>query len=674
MTAAEAWQRLRDELTASPDRRTRIVRMTAIVAIVVVVSMALRVPDVALSAYMVFFVTQADAATTVRTGVGLVVGLTLALALSFVFFSIALGEPALRLPLMALLTFAGMYLMRASPAGPLGLMIGFVTAYSLTYADQVPSPEALVRAFLWQWVVVAYPVALIVVADLVFGRRPDDLFREGVAARLAAAAEALDESEPDDSAERARLARLLRLGVADLVRYAKQGGPSAASLRAALVRQVELLGFLVSELPAEVRSNPAAQPPLRRAAQACRGAARALRGRDATALTPFALFPVERHALVALSPAALAVAMPLVRCIETVLLGVRDLVGATAAAAPSPRAAAPRPSPSQRTESMQFALKVTVASMTAYLLYTGLSWFSIHTAMITCFFVARDSLGATVHRLTLRLLGAVVGAALGMAAIIVVLPRLESVGELAILVAAVTLFAAWIGTGSERISYAGWQIALAFYLTALQGFSRTSKIYVGRDRVIGVLVGNILMTVVFTSLWPVRIRPALRQALARSVASLAAMIRVAPDDRRALEDEEARFYADFSAARQYAPLVPFEPGTNDAALVLTRLPGLLIPVHAIAREPVTAASAAARAALSRLHEDAARWLSALSSALIAEGPMPAFTLGSEAVTALETTVDGAVDPPEIRQRLRLHLEWCALLRAQSEQLAARVPA
>ncbi len=42
--------------------------MTALVALVVVMSMALRVPEVGLSAYMIFFVAAGDAPTTVRVG------------------------------------------------------------------------------------------------------------------------------------------------------------------------------------------------------------------------------------------------------------------------------------------------------------------------------------------------------------------------------------------------------------------------------------------------------------------------------------------------------------------------------------------------------------------------------------------------------------------------------
>src|SRR5262249_18700492 len=162
-----------------------------------------------------------------------------------------------------------------------------------------------------------------------------------------------------------------------------------------------------------------------------------------------------------------------------------------------------------------------------------------------------QNVGATIQKLTLRLSGAIVGAALGIGAILFVLPGIQSIGGLAVLVAMVTLLATWFSTGSQRISYAGFQIGLAFYLTVLQGFSETTKMYVGRDRVIGILLGNILMSVVFTSLWPVRITPAFREALSRAVQSLAALLR----DASRRDELEATFYADFTEARQYAPLV-----------------------------------------------------------------------------------------------------------------------
>src|SRR5437899_7963283 len=121
MTATEL---LRDELTLSPARAFRMVRMTVLVALIVVISMAVRVPEVAISAYMIFFLAQRDVATTVLTAVGGLLGVTVAIALCFVCFLLTIAEPAARLPLMIALAFTGMYLMRSTPVGALALLLG----------------------------------------------------------------------------------------------------------------------------------------------------------------------------------------------------------------------------------------------------------------------------------------------------------------------------------------------------------------------------------------------------------------------------------------------------------------------------------------------------------------------------------------------------------------------
>src|SRR5215468_8345994 len=323
MTAIEL---VRDALMVSPPRLARMLRMTAIVALIVVISMAKRVPDAAVSAYMIFFIAQRDVATTVGVGLGGVLGITLAIALALLCFVLSIGEPALRVPLMVALAFGGMYLMRATPAGVLGLLLAFVPFYSLTFADWVPSPEALVRALLWLWVVIAYPIALLMLADLAFGSRPVEVYRSGIAERLAAAAAVLGAGPDRDTEAQARLSRYVRLGAGDLVPYVERSGPErAAPIRAALLRQVELLCLLLRELPDEVRHDPAAQPALRRASLACEGARNALLGRDGATRVDFELLAAERRGLHAMAPATRAVVLPLASCVQTVILSVHEL-------------------------------------------------------------------------------------------------------------------------------------------------------------------------------------------------------------------------------------------------------------------------------------------------------------------------------------------------------------
>jgi len=76
------------------------------------------------------------------------------------------------------------------------------------------------------------------------------------------------------------------------------------------------------------------------------------------------------------------------------------------------------------------------------------------------------------------------------------------------------------------VSYAGMQIALAFFMGLLQTYSPANDLTVLRDRVVGILLGNIVMTLVFSSLWPESAITRLRGALADALRAIAALLRL----------------------------------------------------------------------------------------------------------------------------------------------------
>jgi multidrug resistance protein MdtO len=668
---------LRDELTGlSPARRSRMFRMTALVMIVTIVSMALRVPEVALSTYMIFFFSRPDAAATVRTAVGGVVGVTLAIALIFVFYLTTFDEPALRVPVMASIIFAGMYVMRSSPAGPLGLVIAIVTGYALTFPDRGAPPEVLTRALLWLWVVISYPVALLAIADVVTGQGPAQLFHQGVAARLEAAGEYLRSGAGVDAPARMRVERLERAGTGDIAAYVKDRSPSVAGARARIVQQLDLLFLLLRELPGDAKRSPDVQGALARAGDLCLSLQRAVLGESGS---PARADLAEPGVANSASPASLAVVLPLLRCVEALASAVRDVRHPDPESAPSARREE-RPPPASAVsaaktqEAVRFALKVTLAAMTGYIIYSSLAWSGIHTALLTCIIVAQDSVGATIHKLTLRIAGALVGAALGIGAIVFVLPQLETGGGLAVVVGAVTLFSAWIATAGPAISYAGFQVALTFYLTVLQGFSRTTNMVVARDRVIGILVGNLLMSVVFTHLWPVRIGSSFRRALSRAAEALAAAMRCGPGQASGseLRDAEAVFHASLRAAIQTAPMRSMELGEDGGTSLIHTIEKLFVRVHAIAHQPidVQALPSAASAALSAVGESVAGWLSELARVLAASGPVPAFQPAVSATAELEQLVGAAPGADDAMAPVRLRLAWYRLLDREIQRFPA----
>ena len=52
---------------------------------------------------------------------------------------------------------------------------------------------------------------------------------------------------------------------------------------------------------------------------------------------------------------------------------------------------------------VKFALKVTFAAMFCYIVYEAIDWSGIHTAFITCTFIALESTEATLYKGTLRI-------------------------------------------------------------------------------------------------------------------------------------------------------------------------------------------------------------------------------------------------------------------------------
>ena len=120
-------------------------------------------------------------------------------------------------------------------------------------------------------------------------------------------------------------------------------------------------------------------------------------------------------------------------------------------------------------EHIHYALKTTAAAMFCYVLYSLLDWPGIHTCLITCYIVSLGTAAETIEKLTLRILGCLVGAASGIAAIVYLIPYTTSIGDLMALVFVGAFASAWFAVGSPRIAYAGFQIAFALFLCVIQG-------------------------------------------------------------------------------------------------------------------------------------------------------------------------------------------------------------
>ena len=338
---------LRSELAPTRAREIRTAIIVAGAVLCVIISMALQVPELATSAYMVFFISKENKLLTTITGVGGVIVLTVGIAGTLLLYKFTYGHPELRIPGMAIALFLGMWLSRVLVMGPLGFLLGFVVAVSQSVGEEIPSPELVVRGLLWLWVALAYAIAVTVVLNLLF--LPDP--------------------------------------------------PKAAE-----------------------------HPP-----------------------KPKGLFVPDAFT----NPAH-----------------------------------------------VHFALKVTFAAMFCYIVYEAIDWSGIHTAFITCTFIALESTEATLYKGTLRIVGCVVGGALALFSIVFLMPHMETIASLVVLVACAAAIAGWVAAGSERISYAGLQLAFAFFYSVFQGYAPDTDLDNVRNRVVGILFGLVVTGLVFQYIWP----------------------------------------------------------------------------------------------------------------------------------------------------------------------------
>ncbi|MCA8082686.1 FUSC family protein [Burkholderia cenocepacia] len=562
-------------LAPFPGRAAIAVRVALICALTAFVTAAYGTPEAALSAYVVFFMIRADRVTSVVLAAALllivtiVIGFVLGIAIFSIDYSI------LRVACMAVLSVALLYLTSASKLRPVGAILAMIVGFGLDQLGLAPFGEAATRALLYIWLTIAIPVGVAIVVNLLIAPSPRKLAHAQLAKRLRLAARRL---RGDDDA-RVAFDASLREGDKQLFTWLKlsklEGSSSAAdfaALRQAIASSTALMvGVALADREPDARLPDAFATPI--AATLDDMAAILERGGYpvdvSLALPPAdALPPLARIAATDLQDAITHFAEPgaTAPTADATTQASANATPAAAAAAPEAPAAAPAPAPrggfflpDARTnpDHIRYALKTTAAAIFCYLLYSQLDWSGIHTCVVTCYIVSLGSTAETVEKLTLRIFGCIIGALLGTAALVFVVPALSSVGHLMALVFAGAWLSAWIAFGSPRIAYAGFQVAFAFFLCVIQGAGPGFDLTIARDRTIGILLGNVVVYLVFTRIWPVSIGKQIDVAFAALLDQWRRIAQIAqPAERRALAAEA---FARHGAISQELGLVHYEP-------------------------------------------------------------------------------------------------------------------
>jgi multidrug resistance protein MdtO len=499
------------ELVPSEGRAQAVLRIATACSITVAIAMVFQIPEPTYMAYIVFLIAKDESSATLTAGVGAMLAVTLSVVLNLGLLLIDTAEPALRLPAMALATFVGMYSVRTFALGPISYLAGFLVVLVHTLVDDIPSPEKVTRLALWTWVVVLVPIATIVTLNLAFAPASRVLLGRTFRKVLAEL----------ESGLRSQISR------ADLARWREAAVPLLPKLNEAASRGQ-------SDLPV----SPTAVEQL------------------LDVLTILEVLPEKRTG--GDSPAEVALQRALARMYEALTskgtLLRNQPAGPAAQTQPSKHKQLFVPDAFSNPTHWQFALKTTIAVMAVYITYTLLNYPTMRTSVVTCFFVALGSLGETVHKLTLRVSGAIIGALLGGICIVWVLPHMTDIGQLCGLIALVAAGAGWIATSSERLAYLGMQIAFAFFLGVLQGYAPATDLSLLRDRVAGILLGNVVITLVFSMLWPESARNRLRTSLLGALRALSDLLK-APESGA---DSRIRAAQGLVQSQHYSELSAFE--------------------------------------------------------------------------------------------------------------------
>lgn len=559
---------LRNELADYPGRAESVARTVLACALVVLLSQTLEVPYLAVSLIVVFLCAQENTVLTRLSGLLMVIGATLGVALTIGVLRYTIDVPPLRLLGCCLVGFGGLFFMRASPYGAVGFVVALVAIYGQSMVD-LYAPEALVRALLWFWVAVCYAIAVAVAVNMLFlpphpGRllarealRQIDEVRVQIAARRNGSA-----------APRLSAAAAAR-GVVTLHRHLTFATRGSAVLRADRGRHLARIAALDRMHTAAAHLSALPPEPLdpAQARLADRIDAGCLRLKQAVATArPFGRAD-EPPLIAADDPATGRVDGPLremAHALETIAQADRT----PPEAPPVARAPILAPDALRNPVYARFALKTLLATLLGYVFYTLVQWPGIHTVMLTSILIALPSLGAASHKGVARAVGCALGSLVALAATLFVIPHIDSIVGLLLLTLPILALSAWVAAGSPRINYVGVQLMFAYAMAQLGHFGPSIDLTEIRDRMMGVLLGVGLFIWVSIALWPEREGAGLRDHLARLLRGIGALIRAGeqedgtPPALAAVQQARMRAWALLEQNREVQARVALEPGWN----------------------------------------------------------------------------------------------------------------
>ena len=150
---------------------------------------------------------------------------------------------------------------------------------------------------------------------------------------------------------------------------------------------------------------------------------------------------------------------------------------------------------------MRHSAKLGLAATLAYVVGVASHRSELAVIVWTAVIAGLPTYGATLRKMILRMVGAVIGGLLGLLMIFVVSPNFESLGSYLLAFFIALFVAAYVGLSSGRLAYAGQQGGVSFVL-AYASLSPNVNVHEPLWRVWGIFLGLVIVTLVFLLITP----------------------------------------------------------------------------------------------------------------------------------------------------------------------------
>ncbi|HTZ90520.1 MAG TPA: FUSC family protein [Alloacidobacterium sp.] len=560
------WDFLKGELAPYPGRGVMVARIVIAATITMILTMTFRVPGGAIGAIIAFVISRENLAATAKFTVS--VGMALIMATLFVpigarmFASVPITHFLWESFSLLLIFFLVRTLSNFAVASIIGI-IG-TAAVAIWY---LPGPaDHNLEQTLWQILAPAIGAAVTIVVEAVFHAfQKQDQIVIGLDTRLQAIEELLTSyaaGKPVPKETAARLAQFATIGVGTIRRLLARSRYTQV-YRAQMDAVISLVGRSQDFAAAMSQAQPYVSAPDSQLAAKLAKEIAEVRQFLKTGQKP----PLLETTATPSNASLLRELEGMITLMPRVIQGSTSLEAFQALShEPEPESGFLLPDAFTNPDHLRFALSGCLAGTLCYVVYVALSWPGLSTAVLTCVLTALSTIGASRQKQFLRVAGTVIGGFIfGLGAQVFILPNIDSIAGFTLLFVAVSTVAAWVATASPRLSYCGFQIAVAFYFIHLNDFTIQTSLTIARDRTVGVLLGISMMWLAFERLQPITATDEMLRTFTRNLRALAelAVYTVRPLDPASIIGVRRlrnKIYSNFATVNSQADAVPFELG------------------------------------------------------------------------------------------------------------------